>query len=194
MDALADRCDRREMHLIEVPRAEFATRFHGWREPRELSEEFGPDVRGINPFTKQEVFVLGRRLPIGPEPIAAPDAIDSPRIADLRRLAVPEPIFDESFDHLAMVVFGWTARYAAGEIFGRFLEGGEDRSDYFQLVPRRVVDAVAAIDDEAIAPTARAWGEAADLELEVTCGWLPTLVRWLREAKADSLVLLWGTR
>lgn len=182
------------MTLIAVPIAELGSRFRGWRLPCEFGEEIGPDHRGVNPFTKEEVVFLGRRSPIGPAPVADPDAIDHPRVDDLPAVALPDEIYGESLDDLARVVFGWSVRYALGEISDRWLEGGEDRHDYFNLVPRRVVDAVAALSDDAVPSVAATWSKRYDLPLELAMTWLPRIRAFFRETSRESLVLLWGTR
>jgi len=178
-----------------VPGGEFGVRFRGWKLPRELSEDVGPDTRGVNPFTKEAVIFQGHRSPVGPEPVADRDAIPRPRVHDLPALELPEDIYDQTLDALARVVFGWTARYATGEISRRYLEGGEGRNDWFVLVPQRVVDAVAALLDAVLPSTAREWSEAAfELPPEVAAAWLPRIHAFCRGVPEGALVLLWGTR
>lgn len=74
------------MKLIAVPAEEFVVRFRGWKLPRELGEEIGPDRHGVNPFTKEKVIFRGSRSPVGPEPVADRDAIHHPRVRGIRAL------------------------------------------------------------------------------------------------------------
>lgn len=182
------------MDLLLVPRNEFGARFRGWKLPRELSEDFGPDHRGVNPFTNEPVFFPGRRYPLGPEPVADRDAIHHPRVDDLPALPLPDDIYTETLDMLAMVACGWTAKYAAGEISGRYLEGGENRNDWFEWIRSRVVHAIAALADDALASKSEAWAAGCDVPLEVASTWLPRIRAFCRQAGSEAFVFVWGTR
>lgn len=81
------------MKLVRVPAREFSARFRGWKLPRELSEDVGPDQRGVNPFTKQETFFAGRRRAVGPAPIADGDAVYRPTVDDLPAIELHDDIY-----------------------------------------------------------------------------------------------------
>lgn len=94
-----------------------------------------------------------------------------------------------------MVVCGWTAQYAAGEIAGRYVEGGEGRNDWFELVPHRVVEAIAVLPGDSLLRVAAEWSKAcADMSVHVASASLPSIHSFCRQVDGNSLVFVWGTR
>jgi hypothetical protein len=178
---------------------EFAVTLRGWKQPAELGEDVGPERSGVNPFTGKPIVMHGSRSRIAPIPVAEADAVRHPMLAELPQIGT-DGVVDQDLDRLAMVLFHWSREYAYGEVSLRDVVGPDPASlnDWFQLVPARVVDAVAAIPDDHLQSVADQWTDAVQAprlpsSLAVTV--LRRMRTFCREAQfTHRKVYFWGTR